>query len=185
MNQMTDIQNLATRNEEKEQSEMQFAGYVEQEPKLTQSLHKWMKRLDVVCLGINIAAFVVAMYVSIVWKSVNPVLIPLAWFFFAASASLTMLFVGLHTILLRAYPPIFLPGKAQRFVSGIQATWKGLGLLVGGLLGIIFWSLIAFSTVTFNLDLLDPIIRTFGTMLGIGIAVKILHSIYKKVSNFR
>jgi hypothetical protein len=147
--------------------------------------HRWMKRLEVASVGIIVAAFIIAMYVSINSKSVPWTAIPIAWFFFVASATPAMVLVGLHAVILRAFPPIVLPGKKQRFVTGREAVWPGWSLILGGLGVAAFWGLFAYSVWTLNLAMLEPLVGILGVVIGVGVAVSVLYSLYRAISRSR
>jgi hypothetical protein len=181
----TNVQKFATDKEAREQLKAQLADYLAQAPESTRSAHTWMKRVDTAGLGIVIAAFGVALYGSFTWASVNPAMIPVAWFFFATCCSLMVMLFGLHAILIRAYPPVILPGKAQKFVSGSTAVWIGAASIVGGLILGALWIGFAYSTVTFNLAMLTPLINILGIVMSIMIVVSIIYSIYQKANQSR
>ena len=174
MNEMTHGREFQTDKEAQEHLRLQLAEYVKMQPEATQSFHRWMRRLEAAALGIIAAAFLIALYLSIVWKSINPILIPTAWFVFAASASPLAVLIGLHAIILKAFPPIIVPGKAQKFVTGSGATWTGFGIIGVGAVLAAFWGLFAYATVTQNWILLKPLIGFLGAVMGIGMAVSIL-----------
>jgi hypothetical protein len=160
----------------------QLAEYLAHQPESTQNSHRWMKRLEMAGIGIIVAAFIAAMYVSINWKSVSPMVIPIAWFFFAASVTPTIVLVGIHTLILGAFPPIVLLGKKQKFVTGRAAAGNGWGLILGGVIGAAFWGLIAYAVGTFNVTMLEPLINILGVALSVVIAVAVLFSIYRNIS---
>jgi hypothetical protein len=160
--------------ETRDQLKQQLAQYMEQQPESKKVFHKWMKYLEAVSLGVILAAFLIALYFSITWKSVNPLIIPIAWFAFAASGSLLIALTGVHAAILRGFPTDILPSKAQKFVTGNKAVWIGLGLILGGLAYAAFWGMLAYATWTANYELLRPLIGFLGTVLGLGIAVSIL-----------
>jgi hypothetical protein len=144
-----------------------------------------MKRVDALGFGIVIAAFAYALYGSFTWASASPAMIPVAWFFFATCCSLMMLLFGLHAILIRAYPPVILPGKPRKFVSGSTAVSIGAASIVGGLLMAALWVAFAYTTVTFNLAMIVPLTNILGVFIGISIVVSIVYSIYQKVTQSR
>jgi hypothetical protein len=181
----TNVQIRATDKEAREHLKLQLAQYLAEQPESTQSLHRWMKRLEMAGAGIIAAAFIVALYVSIAWKSVNPTMIPIAWFFFAACLSLMVVLFGLHASLIRAYPPVVFPGKVQKFVSGLGAVWIGVGSIVGGLIMAAVWAGFAYSTATFNLAMIVPLTNTLGVVMSIAIVISIVYSIYQKASRSR
>ena len=181
----TNVQKFATDKEARTNLKAQLADYLAQAPESTRSAHTWMKRVDTAGLGIVIAAFGVALYGSFTWASASPALIPVAWFFFATCCSLMIVLTGLHAILIRAYPPVILPGKVQKFVSGSTTVWIGAAYIVGGLILGSLWIGFAYSTATFNLSMLAPLMNILGVVVSIMIVVSIIYSIYQKATQSR
>ena len=179
------VQKFATDKEARANLKAQLADYFAQAPESTRSAHTWMKRVDAVGFGIVIAAFAFALYGSFTWASVNPAMIPTAWFFFATCCSLMVMLFGMHAALIRAYPPVFLPGKPQKFVSGSTAVWIGVASIVGGLIMAGVWVAFAYSTMTFNLAMIVPLANILGVFISISIVVSIIYSIYQKVTQSR
>jgi hypothetical protein len=179
------VQKFATDKEARANLKAQLADYLAQAPESTRSAHTWMKRVDIAGLGIVIAAFAVALYGSFTWASVNPSMIPIAWFFFATCCSMFVMLLGLHAILIRAYPPVIMPGKPQKFVSGSTAVWVGAAYILGGLILGAVWVGFAYSTATFNLVMLTPLINILGVVMSIVIIVSIIYSIYSKATQSR
>lgn len=171
--------------EGRENLKSQLTRHLGQQSESTQSAHKWMKRVEVAGLGVVAAAFIVALYGSFAWPSVNPILIPVAWFAFAVCLSLMAVLLGLHAILIRAYPPVILPGKPQKFVAGSGAVWIGVASLAGGLILAVLWVLFAYSAATFNLALIVPLMNILGVIVSLGIVVSIVIAIYQKVAQPR
>jgi len=181
----TNVQKFATDKEARTNLKAQLADYLAQAPESTRSAHTWMKRVDIAGLGIVIAAFAVALYGSFTWASVNPSMIPVAWFFFATCCSMFVILLGLHAILIRAYPPVILPGKVQKFVSGSTAVWIGAASIVGGFILAGLWIVFAYSTATFNLAMIAPLTNILGIVVGIEIVLSIAVAIYQKASQPR
>jgi len=179
------VQKFATGKEAREQLKMQLTQYLAGQPASTQSAHKWMKRVDIAWMGIVIAAFAVALYGSFAWASVNPTMIPVAWFAFATCLSLMVVLFGLHAILIRVYPPVVLPGKVQKFVAGSTAVWIGAASIIGGLIMAGLWIAFAYSTATFNLTMIVPLTNVLGIVVSIGIVLSIVFAIYQKVAQSR
>lgn len=179
---MTIATHKLTDKEIRAQLKAQLADHLTAQPESVQSAHKWMNRVEAVGLGIVIAAFAYALYGSFAWASLNPSMIPVAWFAFATSLSLMAILFGLHAVLIRAFPPVTLPGKPQKFVSGSAAVWTGAASIVGGLVLAGFWIAFAYSTATFNLAMIVPLANALGVVVGIGILVSIVFAIYQKVS---
>lgn len=181
----TNVQKSATGKEAREHLKTQLAAYLAQAPESTRSAHKWMRRVDAAGMGIVIAAFAVALYGSFTWVDTNPAMIPAAWFAFATSLSLMVILFGLHAILIRAYPPVILPGKVQKFVSGSSAVWIGAASIVGGLILAVLWVMFAYSTATFNLAMIAPLTNILGVVMSIAIVGSIIYSIYQKSTQSR
>jgi len=175
--------------ESKQDIRAQLAQYVAQQPESIQARHKWMKRLQVAGAGIVAAAFVVAMYVSVAWTSVNPLMIPIAWFLFAASAAPAMIFLGLDAITLRAFPPVVLPGKQHKLVTGSGAVWTGWTFILLALVVAAFWGTFAYAVGTLDLAMIARLATIVGVIMGVGIAVSIivsiLYSIFQAVTRSR
>ncbi len=185
MNPTANAQDAAAAQGASQGLKLHLTQHLEQQPESTRALHRWMKRLMVAGVGIIVAAFIAALYVSIAWKSVNPILIPLAWFAFAASVAPAMLFLGLDAITLRAFPPVVLPGNLPRFMTGSRAVWTGWALMLGAPLVAAFWGFFAYAVGTFNLVMLDPLIRVLGGVVGVGATISVLYSIYQKANRSR
>lgn len=181
----TNVQNFSTDKESREHLKSQLAEYLTGQPESTQTLHKWMRRFEAAGAGIIIAAFVVAMYVSIAWKSVNPITIPIAWFIFAASIAPALIFVGLDAITLRAFPPVILPGKPPKFVTGSSAAWMGWAFILLALVAAAFWGYFAYAVVTFNFALIAPLVAILGVVMGVAMTVSIIYKLIHDLSRSR
>jgi len=185
MNQTASVQGFGTKKEAREQLKQQLAQYVGQQPESTQVFHRWMTRLEMASLAVVAAVFVLAMYLSINWATVPTKTIPTAWFAFPVSFALTMVLVGLHAAILRAFPPVVLPGKVQKFVTGSGAMWAGLGSILTGLAVASFWGLFAYSVWTLNLAMLEPLIGILGVVMGVGIVISMLVTTFQKIFKSR
>ena len=181
MNKTARVQGIVTEKEVKEQ----LARYLEQQPDSLKGFHKWMNGLEVAGLILIAAAFILALYVSIAWKSFEAKLIPTAWFFFAASVAPLLLLSGIHTLILRAFPTGLLPGTAGKFVTGSGAMWIGCGFIVGGLAFAGFWGLFAYAAWTLNWALLTPLISIMGGAMGVMIVVGMIITTIQKLFKIR
>jgi len=198
MDQTASIHGLGTKREAKEQHK-QLAQYVEQQPESMQAFHTWMTCLEAASLVVVAAVFILALYLSINWTSVPAKVIPTAWFAFPGNFSLTVLLLGLHTVILKAFSPVVglhtvalrasfpvaLPGKNQQFVTGSEAVGRGWTFILIGLLAGAFWGFIAYATWTLNWTMLEPLIGILGVVMGVGIAISILYSMFQKVFKTR
>ncbi len=182
MSQTKNVQGSGTGKDAKENFKFQLAQYLGQQPESTQSFHRWMKRLEVAGMGIIAAAFLVALYVSIAWKSVNPIVIPIAWFVFAASAAPALIFLGLDAIILRAFPPVIWPGKTPKFITGSGAVWTGGAFILLALIAAAFWGYFAYAVGTLNFALIAPLATILGVVMGVVIVVQLIYTTYKKIA---
>ena len=199
MNNTGNVQESLTAKEAREQHELQLAQYVAQQPASKQAFHRWMKGLEVASLVIFAAVFILAMVVSINWTNVPPQAIPTAWFAFVGSFTLTIVLVGLHAVILGAFPPVVglqaamlrasspikVPGKQSKFVTGRKAMGQGWGLVVLGLIVGAFFAVFAWSAWTVNWVILTPMITVLGVLMGVGIAVSILFTMFQKIFKSR
>jgi hypothetical protein len=186
--------------ESKQDLRSQLAEYVAQQPAAKQSFHKWMQIAELASLAIPIAVFAVALYVSINWKAVPQTAIATAWLCLPASIAPFLILVGVHAIVLRAFPPTGLLGnplrvayplpggqgvKMQPLRVGRQALGWGWGLVVMALIIGAFWVVFAYAAWTVNLAMLEPLIRILAGVVGVGIAVSItvsiLYSLYRSI----
>ena len=130
MNQTASLQGVEPKTEAKEPIKQQLAQYLEQLPESKQTFHKLMKGLEFAVMLLIPVAFIVALYVSIAWKSYNPLLIPITWFIFAASISPALFLSGTHSIVLGAFPITSVIGKNLKFVTGSRDVWSGVAFIV-------------------------------------------------------
>jgi hypothetical protein len=151
----------------------QAAEYLAQQPAAKQALHKWMKALEVASLTIIAAWFALALYVSINHTAFAGTAIAAAWFAFPVSVVPLMILQGLHTVVLRASVPSFLPGTS-RFVTGSRAMWSGLGLIATAVAAGAFWGVLAWAVWSFDVALIGSYMRILGAVLGIVLPAAIL-----------
>jgi hypothetical protein len=195
MNQTASIQEKMTKKEAREQLKLQLAQYLEQQPESLRSFDRWMKVLEWASMGVAVILFIVALVVSFLWKSVTVNVIPAAWFAFPACICLTMILTGVHTLVLKVFPPVAgpqtsavglsIPGvtnvKSQQLVTGREALGRGWAFTIGGLVGAAFWGLFAYAAYTLNWEILRPMITVLGVAMGVAIAASILLGIVKGV----
>ena len=195
------IQNSGIDKLSSEQLNAQLASYLEGQPENTRSFHRTMKVLESISFGIIITVFIIALVLSFMWKSIRVEAIPTAWLLLPVSASILMLLIGVHALVLRAFPPsplfsvlwhgssIHLPRKSQGFVTGKAAEFTAWGLILLGLIAGAFFAVFAWSAWTVNWAILTLMITILGTLMGVVIAVGIvggmIFSIYQKVFKSR
>ena len=181
MNQTANIQKAGTDKEAREHFKRQLADYFAQQPESTQSAHRWMHRLEAVAAGITVAVFVAALYLSILWKSINPLWIPVAWFAFAATAAPHLILAGLDAIILRAFPTSGTLRNVSKLITGGGAVWIGAGFIVLALVLVAFWGLFAYATLTQNWALLQPLIGFFGMLMAAAMLLGMAQKTFSKL----
>jgi len=162
----------------------QYAQYLEQEPESRLTLHRWVKRFQAASVGLAVGVFVKALIVSINWTHAAPLEIPFWWMCFALGGVLPTVCLGLDVIILRAaaFPVRFGNIRQMVTVTGGRAVIMGLGFIVVALAWAGFVLAIAYSTVTFNMDLLQVAIRIFTAVVGVGVTILILSTLVRNVS---
>lgn len=158
--------------------------YVAQESESRLALHRWMKRLQAASIGLAVGIFVKALLASINWTQA-PLEIPFWWMCFALCGVPLTVFFGLDIIVLRAavFPMQRLSGRQQTVaVTGLPAVAMGLGLILVALAWAAFVLATAYSTLTFNMGLLQTAISIFSAVIGVGIVISILFSLVRNVS---
>ena len=181
MNQTANIQKVGSEKEAREQFKRQLADYFAQQPESTRSAHRWMNCLEGGAAGISVAAFVAALYLSIIWKSINPLWIPVAWFAFAATAAPHLILAGLDAIILRAFPTSGTLCNLTKLITGSGAIWIGVGLIVLALVVVAFWGLFAYATLTQNLVLLQPLIGFLGVLMAAAMLLGMAQKTFSKL----
>jgi TRAP-type C4-dicarboxylate transport system permease small subunit len=197
----TTVQNTTSQKLSSEQLKTQLTAYLDGQPENIRSFHRVMKVLESITLGIMIIIFVTALVLSLMWKTIPVSAIPAAWFLLPASASILMLFIAVHSLVLHAYPPsrlysIFQSGsplrqfgKYQQFVTGKAADIQACVLILIALIVGAFFAIIAWASWTVNWAILTPMITILGTLIGIVIAVGIVGGMilktYQKLSKSR
>jgi hypothetical protein len=174
MNSERIVREARAANTTKQDVKAQLAQYLAQQPVSKQRFHKWMKVLEMASLAIVVGAFAVAMYVSINWTMVPLKVVPTAWVAFPVSLVPLMILIGLHTIVLKAFLPIVVPGESQTFVTGSKAEQWGRGLIVSALLVGAFWGVFAWVTWAYNPSLILTFSRFLLLLVPVGIAATIL-----------
>jgi hypothetical protein len=189
------IHTVGTTAEAKQDLRAQLAAYVAQQPASRQTFHKGMQIAEWLAVALIVAVFAVALYVSFNWASVPQVAIPTAWFCLPLSAALLAFLIGVHAIVLRAYPPTSLMGTQMRVYVplagkhgepmplqvGRDAVAWGCAFVVIALFDAVFFGLFAYAAWTVNMAILEPMIRILSTTLGIALVVAILYSVYRAI----
>ena len=161
-----------------------YAQYLEQEPESRQTLHRWMKRFQAASMGLAVGVFVKALIVSINWTQA-PLEIPFWWMCFALCGVPGAIFFGLDIIILRAavFPMRLGGGRQQRVaVTGLPAVAMGLGIILAALVWAGLILAIAYSMVTFNMDMLQVAVGIFSAVIGVGVTILILYTLVRDLS---
>lgn len=160
----------------------QIAAYVAQQPENVQVWHRQMKRLHVAGVVLIGTAFIAAVYVSSSLTKAGGTTIAAAWLALLVSIMTNLFLYGLHTVILRASPPILLPGENQAFKTGPKAVSEGWGLMFTAVIGTAFWGLVIYVIWSGRLEA-DHVLRAMdflGPVVGVGVAIAVLVSLYRQ-----
>ena len=183
MNSRADFNGTLIADPKKRDLGAQIADYVAQQPENIQAWHRRMKRLEVGSLGLIVAAFIAALYVSFNWSRFGGATIAAAWFAFPASVSPVLFLIGLHTVILRAYPPIVQLGENKGFRTGRQVSGQGWGMMIVAVISAAFCGLVAYLIWSGHLTAEDFLVAMdiLGPVVGVGVAIAVIVSLYRRV----
>ena len=199
MNSTASVQNVVSEKklEKKEQMKVQLASHLAGQPDNIRSFHRLMNVLESISFAIMIIVFITALVLSFMSKSIPVQAILTAWFLLPVSGSILSLLIGLHALVVHAFPPsgylsviqrgsfLRLPGKSQGFLTGKAAAFQSWGLIIMGLVAGAFFALFAWAAWTVNWAILTPMINVLGVLMGVGITVSILFTMFQKIFKSR
>jgi hypothetical protein len=158
----------------KEEMVGRLAHYLEQQPESVRASDKLMKRLEVASLILPLAALVVAI-VRIATSSASLAKsIPAAVFAVWGCFALWMFLVGLHSVVIRAFPPVWYLMAAQAkkspgFFTGGEAVGIGVFIMLAALVFAACCAMGAYAFFDPNiLSILIPVIIVFSVATGLG-----------------
>lgn len=163
----------------------QFVQYIEHRPQNMQKIDRWMKRLEAASLGVIVAFFLTALQVSINSTDINTIMIPVAWFSFAASCTLLIAVAGLHSVFTGVFPPVLLPERSQYFTTGFGALVMGWLMIALAIAAALFWGVFAYATVFYDITLLETSIRIFSIVVGGGALIAVGTALLKQALKSR
>jgi len=163
-----------------------LVSHLEEKTDNIRDAHRIMQVLEMIFFSVMLLVFLTALVLSFLSKSIPTQAIPTAWFLLPTSAAVLTALIGIHAIIINAFPPsgflsIFkngspmrLPAQPQGFVTGSQARGTAWAMLLVGLIAGAFFGVFAWASWTTNWTLLAPMIKVLGIILGVGIAASIL-----------
>jgi hypothetical protein len=181
MNSTRDVEGTVTTNETKQDLKSQLAEYIAEQPKNIQALHRRLERLELVSLGLIVPAFVVAVYVTVNRTRIEETTIAAAWLAVPASVTPSIFLVGLHGVILRAFPPGVFPGEKGALVTGRKAVREGWGYMLAAVIGAAFLGLPAYVLLSRNLAAVDIL----ANVVGVVIAAAVIASLYQRLVRSR
>ena len=157
-----------------EELKKRLAQYLEQQPASTQASDRLMKRLELASLILPVAAVVAAIVVIARSASLAEGAVWTALFAIPGSLSLWLFLVGVHTVIIWAFPPVeFMLGmkgtsRWQGFYTGQPAVRWGVYVMVGAVAGAALWGMGAYAFLNPDiLTVLIPCIIVFSVGLGL------------------
>jgi hypothetical protein len=170
MSEATSVQQEVEGVESKEETRSQLARHLEQQPASIQTAHKLMLALEAVVAILYIGLLIVAIYVSVTWKTHGELAIPRWWMASQVSVALLLVILGLHSVIVKAHSPVpSLSGKESK-VTGREAVRQGWMLIGLGVLWAAAWGGMYLGIVLSGAEPLQVFIP-FVVALGIGMGV--------------
>ena len=157
----------------KEEMVKRLARYLEQQPESVRASDKLMKGLEMASLILPIAGLVTAVVLIVTGSASLNQSIPAAVFAVMGCMAPWIFLIGLHTIVIRAFPPVrYLMAeqteKSLGFFTGNEAVGMGVFIMVAALFFAACCAMGAYAF--FNPDILDiliPVIIVFSVGAGI------------------
>jgi hypothetical protein len=150
-----------------------WARYLEQQPDSVRASDKLMKGLEAASLLLPIAGLVTAIVLIVTGSTSLNQSIPAAIFAVMGCFTPWMFLLGLHSVLIRAFPPVrYLMAdqtpKSLGFFTGSTAVGMGVFLMVAALFSAAFCAMGAYAFFNPNiLDILIPLIIVFSVGTGV------------------
>jgi hypothetical protein len=167
--------------------EAQIAAYVAQQPERVQKWHRRLNWLQVASVALIVAALIGALVASFSWRSVGGAGVAAAWFLYIASLTPALFILGLHTVILRGFPPVPVGGDGSELKTGSRVVAQGWGFMIVAVVGGLFWGTAAYmiwaGTLTGE-DILKAM-DILGPVIGVGVAIVIAVSLYQKTFRSR
>lgn len=169
MSEVSDVQQETAVEESTEETGSELDRYIEQQPRSIRIAHTLMLVLEGVALILYIGLFVLAIYVSVTWKTHGELAVPRWWMASQVCVGLLLVIVSLHTLVVKAYSPTP-PGTKDSIVTGREAVgqaWKPLGL---GILWAAAWGGMYLFIVLSGADPIGTFIP-FVVIVSVGLGV--------------
>ncbi len=170
MSEAASVQQEVEGVESKEETGSQLGRHLEKQPSSIQTAHKLMLALEAVVAILYIGLLIVAIYVSVTWKTHGELAVPRWWMASQVCAALFLVILGLHSVIVKAYSPFpSLSGKDSK-VTGRKAVRRGWMLIGLGLLWAAAWGGMYLGIVLSGAEPLKVFIP-FVVAMGIGVGV--------------
>ena len=157
----------------KEELVKKSARYLEQQPESVRAADKVMKSLEAVSLVLPLAGLITAIVLIVTGSASLNQSIPAAIFAVMGCFTPWMFLLGLHSVLIRAFPPVrYLMAdqtpKSLGFFTGSTAVGMGVFLMAAALFSAAFCAMGAYAFFNPNiLDILIPLIVVFAVGTGV------------------
>ena len=162
----------------KENTRERLARHLEQQSQSTRTFDKVMKVLELAGLALVAGWLAWAIYGSINWSVQRDIVA--AWFAFPVSMVLLVVFVGIHAIGLRAFPPLLQLSSMGELVTGSKAVATGMGLALLILIVGAFWGAFAYGIWAENWAILKPLTQVVGVVVGVGAVIALFSDLRRR-----
>lgn len=170
MSEVSDVQQETAVEESTEKTGSELDRYIEQQPRSIRIAHTLMLVLEGVALILYIGLFVLAIYVSVTWKTHGELAVPRWWMASQVCAALLVVVLGLHTLTVGAYLPVPYPSGKETIVTGQRAARQGWMLIGLGLLWAAAWGGMYLGIVLSGAEPLQVFIP-FVVAISIGVGI--------------
>jgi hypothetical protein len=165
---------------DKDSAKTALTEHIDGLPNGTRKAHTLIGVLIIATMVLVVASFAYALYVSINWKAFELVDIPFWWMVSQACAGLSLILIGLQSMIAKAYWPVepmidgsfradVFSGEKTKFVKGAQAVKWGMVIVGLGLLWTALW-VGMYLVAAASSDPLNIFI-TFVVVVSVGIGV--------------
>jgi hypothetical protein len=147
-----------------------LARHLEEQPASIQTAHKLMLALEAVVAILYIGLLIVAVYVTVTWKTHGELAVPRWWMASQVSVALFLAILGLHSLIVKAHWPNPLLSGKDSIVTGRKAVRQGWIFIGGGLLWAAAWGGMYLGIVLSGAEPLEVFIP-FVVALSVGVGV--------------
>ena len=159
---------------------LSFDEYVGQLPASKQSTHRWMAYLIIAGILLGIGTLIFAIYTSVTWKTAGGSSVIMAWQYFFLAACVTVILMGIDTVVLGATLPLPIEGSKSSYKAGPEAVREGWTMVGIGVLVFLLLIVITLALRAGYLSLEDWITLIVGFWAVVGL-LAVLLAVFRRI----